>query len=97
MINPIDGHAQTQHVAPAAAVKPKAAPADAKAANPKPAPQVKDTVEVSATGKAAQAAAAILQEAMETPAQTAKEALKGDHQAMRLQAKEQAAEKAKKI
>ncbi len=46
-----------------------------------------DTVELSQT---AQAALAALQEASETPAQTAKEASQGDVQAQRLLAKETA-------
>jgi hypothetical protein len=47
-----------------------------------------DTVQLS---KAAQATLAALQEARETPAQTAREAGKGDRQAQRLLAKEAAA------
>lgn len=47
-----------------------------------------DTVQLSA---AAQAAATAFQEAMETPAQTAQEAGRGDLQAQRLLAKEAAA------
>jgi hypothetical protein len=47
-----------------------------------------DTVELSPT---AQAALAAMQEATETPAQTAKEAGQGDGQAQRLLAKETAA------
>jgi hypothetical protein len=44
-----------------------------------------DTVHISSAAKAA------MQEAVETPAQTAKEASAGDHQAQNLLAKEQAA------
>jgi hypothetical protein len=50
-----------------------------------------DTVNVSAAAKAASTAAkAALQEATETPAQTAKEAQSGDRLAQRLLAKEKA-------
>jgi hypothetical protein len=62
---------------------PKAAQSAAKA---QPATAAVDTVQISA-------AAQVLQEATETPAQTTKEASSGDHQAQRLLARE-AAEKA---
>ena len=68
--------------------------ADVKPVN-KEAPQLKpqstpgDTVQISDTAKAA------LQEATETPFQTAKEARSGDLQAKRLLAREAAAEEAK--
>jgi len=55
----------------------------------KPPAQEEDTYTPSAASKAAQAA---LQEATETPAQTAKEARSGDPQAQRLLAKETAAQ-----
>ncbi len=47
-----------------------------------------DTVQISSAAQTA------LKETLETPAQTAKEAAGGDHQAQRLLAKEAAAEKA---
>lgn len=53
-----------------------------------PAGSPTDTVQVSSAGRVA------LKETLETPAQTAKEAASGDHQAQRLLAKEAAAEKA---
>lgn len=57
-------------------------------AQPQPAAKAPtDTVQISS-------AALALQEAVETPAQTAKEAGHGDHQAQRLLAKEAAAAKA---
>jgi hypothetical protein len=52
-----------------------------------------DTVQLSA---AATAALAAMKETTETPAQTAKEANTGDHQAQRLLKKEQAARVSKK-
>ncbi len=53
-------------------------------------PATADTVQIS------NAAQAMLQEAMENPAQTAKEAASGDHQAIRLMAKEAAARTSEK-
>lgn len=68
-------------------IQPAAQPADARAKAPAPTaqPVPSDTVQLS---NAAQAA---LREALETPAQTAKEAGAGDIQAKRLLAKEAAA------
>jgi hypothetical protein len=57
----------------------------AKAPEPRPQPAPSDTVQLSSAAQAA------LREAMETPAQTAKEAGTGDAQAKRLLAKEAAA------
>jgi len=73
---------QAQSAAQAtAAQKPQEAKPQSTASN------VQDTVTVSSAAQAA------LKEATETAAQTQKEAASGDHQAQRLQAKEQAAEK----
>ena len=71
---------QTQPVA-------KTATSSAKATQ-SPSKTPTDTVQISSAAKAA------LQEALETPAQTATEARSGDHQAQRLLAKEAAAKKA---
>ena len=65
-----------------------AAKAAAPSRTPSPSPVVADTVQIS------NAAKALMQEAIETPAQTAKEAGRGDRQAQRLLAKEEAAAKA---
>jgi len=67
--------------------KPDSQPVDSnpKAAQPKSNLAVKDTVQISSAGQAA------FQEATETAAQTAQEAGKGDRQAQKLLAKEQAA------
>ncbi len=75
-----------------APVKPKDADGDSdgtkvkstEAEGPKSTTQPKDTVQVSS------AAQKLVQESTETPAQTAAEAAKGDGQAKRLQAKEEA-------
>jgi hypothetical protein len=58
----------------------------AKAPDPRPQPVPSETVQLSSAAQAA------LQEAVETQAQTAKEAGKGDLQAKRLLAKETAAQ-----
>lgn len=88
MVSAISNATPSQPVsAPAKASAPKAAQPEAKAA-----PTV-DTVQLSA---AAQATSAALKEAMETPAQTAKEASGGDPQAVRLLASEAAAKVAAK-
>lgn len=83
MLNPISSGTQAQATAQSAAERPT---------TPQPKPQpvaaVKDTVQLSAAAKAIQAT---FQEAIETPAQTAKEAAGGDRQAKRLLAKEAAA------
>jgi len=65
----------------------QSAPVSAKPVQAKPMSAIKDTVNVSSAESAASAA---LQEATETPAQTAKEAQGGDKQAQRLLAKENA-------
>jgi hypothetical protein len=61
-------------------------PAESKPTEPKAQPTVLDTVQISTSAKA------VLQEATETAAQTAQEALKGDRQALRLQEKRAAQE-----
>jgi hypothetical protein len=66
---------------------PKAAQSKSQSA---PAKAVEDTVQLS---QVAQTAAATIKEARETPAQTAKEAVRGDLQAKRLLAKETATTK----
>jgi|GEM_PF-1985973 hypothetical protein len=78
MSHPVAVVSQTQPAAQPADVRPKA---------PAPQPQSvpTDTVQLSSAAQAA------LQEALETPAQTAKEAGTGDAQAERLLAKETAA------
>jgi hypothetical protein len=85
MITVVSSAANTQPVAPATKTSaPKQAPAKAKSEG------AGDSVHLS---QAAQAAATALQEASETPAQTAQEAGNGDLQAQRLLAKETAAAK----
>ena len=79
MISPVSNATQAQPVAQPAQKPSRPAP--------QPAPSA-DTVKLSNT---AQAMAAALQEARETPAQTAKEAVAGDLQARRLVAKDAAA------
>lgn len=78
MSDPVGAVSQTQ---------PAAQPADVRPRAPAPQPQSvpTDTVQLSSAAQAA------LQEALETPAQTAKEAGTGDPQARRLLAKEAAA------
>ena len=78
MVSSVTEAPQTQ---PAA----QSAPGSPKPVHVKPKAAVTDTVNVSAAAKAA------LQEATETPAQTAKEAQRGDKQAQILLAKENAA------
>jgi hypothetical protein len=80
MISSISNSAHTQAVAPA----PKAAPQ--KTSQPASRASGTDSVQLS---QAAQAHLAAIQEAKETPAQTAKEARGGDRQAQRLLKKEQ--------
>ena len=77
MVSSVSAALQTQPVAQSALVSPKPVHVKPKAA-------ATDTVDVSAAAKAA------LQEATETPAQTAKEAQRGDKQAQLLLAKENA-------
>ena len=79
MVSNVSSAAQVQHTV-------QSKPADTKSAQAKPQSSAGDTVQIS------NAAKALLQEATETPAQTAKEANGGDRQAQRLLAKE-AAEK----
>jgi regulator of protease activity HflC (stomatin/prohibitin superfamily) len=76
MVSSVTAAPQTQ---PAA----QSAPESPKPVHVKPKVAVKDTVNVSAAAKA-------MQEATETPAQTAKEAQRGDKQAQILLAKEKA-------
>jgi len=61
-------------------------PAESKPAEPKAQPTILDTVQISTSAKG------VMQEASETAAQTAQEALKGDRQAQRLQEKRAAQE-----
>jgi hypothetical protein len=79
MISPVSS---ASHVQPQAAVQPSQTRQPAQAATPQAA--VTDTVKISNAAK-------ILQEATETPAQTAKEAGSGDLQARALLAREAAA------
>ena len=78
MISPVSS---ATHVQPQAAVQPSQTRQPAQASAPKAA--VTDTVQLSNAAK-------ILQEAVETPAQTAKEAGSGDLQAKALLAREAA-------
>jgi len=82
MLNPISTAAQPQAASQPPSVRPPAPQP-----KPQPAAAPTDTVHISA------AATSAMQEILETPAQTAKEAAGGDNQAKRLLAKE-AAEKA---
>ena len=79
--DPTVAAAQTQAAAP------PQKPTESKPAASKPSAEPKDTVQISAAAQA-------LQEASETPQQTAKEAQGGDQQAKRLVAQQAAAEKA---
>jgi hypothetical protein len=81
MISPVTSAAPTQAAAPSTAVRPK--PLQAKP-EPAPAPSATDTVKLSS-------AKAIVQESLETAAQTTKEAASGDIQARNLLAKQAAA------
>lgn len=80
MVSSVTAAPQAQPVAQSAPVSPKPEHMKPKAA-------AADTVQVST---AAKAKAAAMQEATETPAQTAKEAQRGDRQAQMLLAKENA-------
>jgi hypothetical protein len=83
MVQPISNVAQTQ---------PVAEPTKTSTAKPaQPAPKAAISADSVNLSNAAQALAATLKEARETPAQTAKEAQGGDLQARRLLAKEEAA------
>ena len=86
MPSPISSAAQTQ---PAVAVPPKPAPSKSNQSKAQPS-KATDTVQISS---AAQAQLNASQELKETQSQTAQEANRGDHQAQRLLAKENAAEK----
>jgi len=78
-IQAVSGHSNPQIVT-------NATPASAPTAKPaSPKPQLVDTVQISSASQA-------MQEATETPAQTAKEAQSGDIQAKKLLAKEAAAQ-----
>jgi len=79
----------TQPNAPVVTSKPDVTPVIQEAAKSKPQPAATDSVLISSAGKAA------LQEATESPAQTAQEARKGDAQAQRKLARAAAAEEAK--
>lgn len=80
MISSVSNAAHVQAVAPAVA-QPASAPKPTAQAQPQAAPR--DTVQISAAAQA-------IKEAIENPAQTAKEAAGGDAQARRLLAKEAA-------
>jgi hypothetical protein len=71
----------------ASANQPRPAAKSPTPSQPKSATLATDTVSISSAARAAQ------QESLETPAQTAKEAGAGDHQAQRLLAREAAARK----
>jgi hypothetical protein len=79
MISPVSGATQVQ---PQAAAQPSQTRQPAQASTAKT--TVTDTVQISTAAK-------ILQEATETPSQTAKEAVSGDRQAKALLAREAAA------
>jgi hypothetical protein len=79
MLNPISAAVQPQGAAQPTTVRPPAPQP-----KPQPAAAPTDTVHISA-------AASAIQEILETPAQTAKEAAGGDNQAKRLLAQEAAA------
>jgi hypothetical protein len=89
-VQAITGGAAAQQVTPVKT--PPAKPADT--TDQKPQPVAADKVEISASGQSALQKA--MQEATETPAQTAQEASKGDVQAQRLLARENAATGAEK-
>lgn len=84
MPSTVTGATQSPPVAEAATSKPQPAKPQPQSAASTP----KDTVQIGNAAKAA------LQEATETPSQTAQEARSGDHQAQKLQVKEAAAAKA---
>lgn len=86
MISPVSSTSAPQPVAQTTA-QPAAPPPSSQA---KPQASTMDTVQIS------NAARAMMQEAIENPAQTAKEAAAGDRQAMRLMAKEAAARASEK-
>jgi len=85
MPSPITSATQTQ---PAVAVQPAPVPSKSNQSKAQPS-KAADTVQISA---AAQAQLNAIKELKETQSQTAQEANRGDHQAQRLLAKENAAE-----
>ena len=87
MISPVTSASAPQPVAQTTTQPAAAQPASSQA---KPQANTTDTVQIS------NAARAMMQEAIENPAQTAKEAAAGDRQAMRLMAKEAAARASEK-
>lgn len=87
MSNAISSAVQTPVAAQPAAQTKAAAPQPTATAQAKPQPAPTDTVHISA-------AAQLSKEAIETPAQTFKEAAGGDQQARRLLAREAAEKKA---
>jgi pyruvate/2-oxoglutarate dehydrogenase complex dihydrolipoamide acyltransferase (E2) component len=87
MLSPVSS-ASTQAVAPAS-TNTQAAAQPAKTAAPAESPTTSSTPTDTVT--LSSAAQALAKEMSETPAQTAKEAAVGDHQAQRLLAKEMAA------
>lgn len=89
MISPVHSAPQAPQAQPQAAVQPSPARQPARATAPQPQAAVTDTVRLSS-------AAQIRQEAIETPAQTAREAASGDRQAKALLAREAAANASEK-
>jgi len=90
MISPVhSAPPQAPQAQPQAASQPSPARQPAPAAAPQPPAAITDTVKLSV-------AAQIRQEAIETPAQTAKEAASGDRQAKALLAREAAASASEK-
>ncbi|MBV8393673.1 MAG: hypothetical protein JOY81_10880 [Alphaproteobacteria bacterium] len=83
MVSPVS-HATHAIPVSTVAAKPKAAPADAASATAQ--------TQSQGTKVTLSAAAQALAEAKETPAQTAQEAARGDMQAKRLEAREEAAQ-----
>jgi hypothetical protein len=87
VISPV-AHSHVTAVVPHAAV----APVNKEATESKPQPTATDTVQISSAGKTLQSGLqAAVQEATETPDQTAKEARSGDPQAQAKLAREAAA------
>ena len=84
MISPVNSASEAQ-----ASAAVQASPARQPARTPASPAQVTDTVQLSSTAK-------IVQEAIETPAQTAKEAASGDRQAKALLARETTAHASEK-
>ncbi len=84
MISPVTSAAHTQAAAPSTAASPKPAQPKPAQLKPPPTPRSTDTVNLSS-------AKAIVQESLETSAQTTKEAASGDIQARNLLARQAAA------